>query len=116
MNDGNADEFAIEVAEDAAEAFAGIEDGAVAGQEREEFASGAQQRGELLSGKLLEAEGGHVGWRALRHSIADCCRDASPEQASGGSATAERAASIELAISRTVTKDTNRAGGKSRCG
>ncbi len=70
VDDRGADEFAVEIAEDAAEAFAGVKDGAVAGEKGEEFACRAQQRGKLLSGKLLKAESGQVGWRALRHSIA----------------------------------------------
>jgi hypothetical protein len=27
----------------------------------------------LLGGKLLETEGGEVGWRVLRHEVAACC-------------------------------------------
>jgi hypothetical protein len=74
VHDRDTDEFAVEIAEDTPEAFAGVQDGAIAGKEREEFARGAQQRGELLSGKLLEAESGQLGWRTLRHSIAAVMR------------------------------------------
>ena len=72
-DDGAADEFAVEIAEDAAETFAGVKDGAVAGEQGKEFARRAQQRGELLGGELLDADGGQVGWRMLRHDVAAWC-------------------------------------------
>ena len=37
-DNGAADKFAIEVAEDAAETFVGVKDGAITGEERKEFA------------------------------------------------------------------------------
>ena len=67
VDDGAADEFAIEVAEDAAETFARVKDGAVVGKQGEEFARRAQQRGELLGRKLLDADSRQVSWRTLRH-------------------------------------------------
>lgn len=73
VDDGAADEFAVEITEDTAEAFAGVEDGAVAGEEGKEFARRAQQRRELLGGELLDADGGQVSWRMLRHDVVAWC-------------------------------------------
>ena len=68
--DGVADELTVEIAEDAAETLAGVEDEAFSSEECEEFARRAQQRRKLFGRELLDADSRGLGWGMLRHGVA----------------------------------------------
>ena len=71
IDDGSADQFAIEIAEDTAETFTGVKDGAVAASAgREVRVSSPESEDSCSEESCCRPKADEIGWRALRHEIA----------------------------------------------